>query len=232
MAPKTYGDSGVTYGDAEITYGGEIVAHWFGAHKDANYLDVNIDSHAGVTGNAGSNPLQCDVNSNWLMQGSIIKVTNTDTPGVLPNADYPISVATLSAALDVDTILFQAGNTIRYTFNGTPDLSGISAGDMLVVTNATNMINIGRFIITAVNDGSDYVEVTNIRRSDNTFDEASDSPAVADITDGNSFTIDGVDNTGNPAIAFDYTVYVWYSDEAKTAVKTVIMPNKIQKTGK
>lgn len=85
------------------------------------------------------------------------------------------------ANLDVDTIDWQSGNTIRYTFNGTPDLSSIVAGDYLTVNYATNLSNSGTFLIETVNDGSDYVEVINRDRGDATDDEATDSPAVADV---------------------------------------------------
>ena len=81
---------------------------------------------------------------------------------------------------DVNTILWQSGNTIRYTFNGTPDLTKIKVEDSLHIDLATNASNNGDFIITAVNDSSDYIEVTNSGRSDATDDEASDSPAVAE----------------------------------------------------
>lgn len=90
------------------------------------------------------------------------------------------SGAAITAAtdMDVDTISFQSGNTIRYTFNGTPDLSGVSIGDALLVVTATTAVNNGNFFITAVNDGSNFVDVTNFDRSSNTDDEATDSPAV------------------------------------------------------
>jgi hypothetical protein len=92
------------------------------------------------------------------------------------------AVGTLTS-LDVDTITWQSGNTIRYTFNGTPDLSGVSTFDVLVVTSATNAVNDGTFFITAINDGSDYVDVTNPDRTNADDDEASDSPAVGAIND-------------------------------------------------
>lgn len=91
------------------------------------------------------------------------------------------------ANLDVDTIEFQSalaggvGSIVRYTFNGSPDLSGIVAGMYLDSNYATNASNVGTFKITTVNDGSDYVEVVNRVRTDDTDDEASDSPCVGDI---------------------------------------------------
>lgn len=87
------------------------------------------------------------------------------------------------AILDVDTILFQSGNIIRYTFNGTPDLSAVAVDDFLTVKLAGKTINNGTFEITTVNDGSDFIEVTNALRSDATDDEASDSLATGEVTD-------------------------------------------------
>lgn len=91
------------------------------------------------------------------------------------------STTDVLTSLDVDTILFQSGNTIRYTFNGTPDLSGVKVAHTLTVATATKSSNNGDFVILAVNDVSDFVDVLNETRSDNTDDEASDSPAVGTI---------------------------------------------------
>jgi len=86
-----------------------------------------------------------------------------------------------TAGMDVESILWQSGNTIRYTFNGSPDLSGVQEGSYLTSNYATNSSNDGTFLIVTVNDGSDYVDVINYDRSDNTDDEASLSPAVGDV---------------------------------------------------
>ncbi len=85
-------------------------------------------------------------------------------------------------SLDVDSISWQSANTIRYTFNGIPDLSTYLAGDFIKVDSATNEINNGSFELTAINDGANWVEVSNTLRNSNTDDEASDSPAVATST--------------------------------------------------
>lgn len=82
--------------------------------------------------------------------------------------------------LDVNTIAWQSGNTIRYTFNATPDLTKIKVGDTMRSELATNASNNGEFIITAIDDVSDWIEVTNPGRSDATDDEAADSPAVVE----------------------------------------------------
>lgn len=90
-------------------------------------------------------------------------------------------------SLDVDTIDFVsaiaggAGSIQRITFNGTPDLSGIVPGDYLDINYATNTSNWGTFLITLVNDGSDFVEVVNRVRLDASDDEVTDSPAIGDI---------------------------------------------------
>lgn len=84
--------------------------------------------------------------------------------------------------LDVDTIVFQSGTTVRLTFNGTPDLSSLVINDHARVRLAGNASNNGTFIITAINDGSDFIDITNPARTDGTDDEATDSPATTTTT--------------------------------------------------
>lgn len=110
-----------------------------------------------------------------IVDGSIPPPTEND------GDVYVIDAAT--TILDVDTILFQSGNTIRYAFNGSPDLSSIVVNDHLRIRDAGKTSNNGTFIITVVDDGSDFIEVTNPDRSDNTDDEASDSPATGTTVD-------------------------------------------------
>ena len=81
------------------------------------------------------------------------------------------------AGFDVNTITNTAGDTWRYTFNGSPDLSTAIVGEVVVFTGATNAGNNGTFVTTAVNDGSDYIEITNASG----VAEASDSPCAATI---------------------------------------------------
>ena len=84
------------------------------------------------------------------------------------------------ASLDIDSQLWQSGNTIRITFAGSPDLSIVTIGDKLYVSGSTNSSNDGTFTVTAVDDISDYVDITNSGRSDATDDETS-SPATGEI---------------------------------------------------
>ena len=84
-------------------------------------------------------------------------------------------------ALDVDTIDFQTdtarGAIIRYTFNTAPDFSAVEVGDLYTATLSTNSSNDGSFFIVTVNNASNFIEVLNEDRSDNTDDEATDSPS-------------------------------------------------------
>lgn len=84
-------------------------------------------------------------------------------------------------SLDVESVLWQSGNVIRYTFTGTPDLSGVTAGDYFTCNYEDSAINDGTFLIETVNDGSDYVEVINRNRTANTDDTASSSTGVGDV---------------------------------------------------
>lgn len=88
------------------------------------------------------------------------------------------SVITGLGALDVDTITFQSGITVRLAFNGSPALTGVQAGDVITITSATNPSNNGSFVIAEVDDTNDTMDIENPARTDATDDEASDSPAV------------------------------------------------------
>src|SRR5436190_1060347 len=59
--------------------------------------------------------------------------------------------------LTVSVIAWQSGTTVRISFSGSPDLSAYAANDFLFLIDAANDSNNGSFVITAVNDGSDYV---------------------------------------------------------------------------
>jgi len=81
------------------------------------------------------------------------------------------------SGFDVDTITDQGGNTWRYTFNGAPDLSSAIVGENVTFANATNVGNNGTFPTTAVNNGSNYIEITNASG----VAEGTDSPCTASI---------------------------------------------------
>jgi uncharacterized phage protein gp47/JayE len=98
------------------------------------------------------------------------------------DATIPAAVTVLED-LDVNNINWQSANTIRYTFSGSPDLSSVVTGDLLIVTGAGTSSNNGAFAITAVDNGADWIEVTNPNRSSAAADEAG-SAATASTTDG------------------------------------------------
>ncbi len=79
--------------------------------------------------------------------------------------------------LDVNTITNTVGDTWRYTFNGTPDLSSITVGDTVRVSASVNVANTGDFIVTGVDDTAGYIEVTNIYG----VEELTDSTGVVQV---------------------------------------------------
>lgn len=115
------------------------------------------------------------------------------------------AAATIPAAATVvnatcTTIAYQSGNTVRYTFTAT-DLSAVVPGDMLFIAAAAIAGNNGLFAITAVNNGSDYVDVTNLNRSDAAGDESGLSIAAV-MTDGHITVTARAVSTGANAAVF------------------------------
>jgi len=107
-------------------------------------------------------------------------------PGLYIGADEEgvVRAPTDPRDLDINTITWRAGTTVRYALNLEPDLSDVAVSDpvTLTVSNATNAANDGTFTITAVDRDAHWVEVTNGARTDSTLDEASNSPATATLT--------------------------------------------------
>jgi len=149
------------------------------------------NQHRNLTGDALHNPKGFDGASNGTKPvkdatGALDWITETQLPKAL---DYvsaqsapPTEVTgdvylidTTGTAYDINTIAWQSGNTIRIAFNGSPDLSAVAADDYFITSGNGNSSNDGTFIITTVNDGSDYIEITNNDRSDATDDEATDA---------------------------------------------------------
>ena len=149
------------------------------------------NQHRNLTGDALHNPKGFDGASNGTKPvkdgaGALDWITETQLPKAL---DYvsaqsapPTEVTgdvylidTTGTAYDINTIAWQSGNTIRIAFNGSPDLSAVAANDYFITSGNGNSSNDGTFIITTVNDGSDYIEITNNDRSDATDDEATDA---------------------------------------------------------
>jgi len=157
-----------------------------------------------------------------IVVGDIITVdgaTNEINDGTFEITD--VRVGSSVGVLDVDAIDWQSGTTVRNTYNGTPDLSNVEIGDRVANSSATNASNDGDFIITAVNDGSDYIEYTNPARTDATDDEVSDSPATSILSllgyveyENSEITDDSYDEFGDsPATATIYDGTVINSQE-------------------
>ena len=149
------------------------------------------NQHRNLTGDALHNPKGFDGASNGTKPvkdgaGALDWITETQLPKALnyvsAQSAPPTEVAgdaylidTTGTAYDINTIAWQSGNTIRIAFNGSPDLSAVAANDYFITSSNGNSSNNGTFIITTVNDGSDYIEITNNDRSDATDDEATDA---------------------------------------------------------
>lgn len=117
---------------------------------------------------------------------------------------YTIVTALLD--LDVDSIVWQSGTTVRVFFNGTPNLSGVGAGDFYLTKNNGNATNDGTFVISAVDDGADWVEITNDQRTDGTDDESSDAVGTGTITHADW---DGADH--NDYVKYNAQADAWRS---------------------
>jgi len=153
--------------------------------KDRLPSDDNMHLPFAANASVGGNQVFKDEDGKvtWF-PGKIPAALNLVDGEIVPSTenDGDIYVLLQGTELDVDTILFQSGNTIRYNFGGTPDLSAFAALDFLFVENAGKASNNGNFVISAVDDGADFIEITNPNRSDATDDEAAPSPAIAHVT--------------------------------------------------
>src|SRR3989344_8538540 len=109
-------------------------------------------------------------------------------------------------ALAISSQIWQSGNIIRITADGTPDLTFIKVGQNIVITGSTNSSNNGSHRILAVNTGSYYMDVENSSRSGSTDDESS-SPATAGVVvwQGCTQTSGGVETVKGEAL-LSYTV--------------------------
>ena len=90
--------------------------------------------------------------------------------------------------LDVDTIVWQADNRVRFTFNASPDLSSVSVGENYQSDSAANSSNNGGFEILAIDNTAKWIDVDIPARSDGTDDEATDCPATGETGSITQFT--------------------------------------------
>lgn len=156
-------------------------------HAKADVDDTNLHYPKGFLAGLGGTFAFKDNSGNiqWQQSGKLEAALNEVDGLSAPPTEVDGDVYVLdkaSTVLDVDTIVFQSGNTVRITFNGAPDLSSLVINDHARIRLAGNSSNNGTFIITLINDGSDFIEVTIPNRTDGSDDEASDSPATATTT--------------------------------------------------
>ena len=120
---------------------------------------------------------------NLLAADTSVIVTSLEDIGITEDQVTVIddSGGTPMTGLDVDSILWQVGNTIRYTFLGAPDLSTVAVGDRWVGTSAGIASNDGNFDITAIDDIAKHIDVTNPARANNADDEAPGSPCEGEV---------------------------------------------------
>ncbi len=84
--------------------------------------------------------------------------------------------------LDVQSILWQNGNTIRYQLNGNPDLSQLSIGQKLDINNSNNQNN-GIFqTIVAIDNNQKYLDLNHPFRTSSLDDEPTTN-AIIDYSD-------------------------------------------------
>lgn len=159
-------------------------------------------------------------------------------------SDVTIPAATNVIQETITDIEYQSGNTIRYTFDTT--ISGATVGDVLYMTGATFSTNNNLFSVSAV--GSDYVDVENLNRSDDTADELSVSLDGV-ITDGyitvDAQTVDAglftasqntINTINNPITGWDYVGNMAVASEGRavetdTELRTRARENKNSATG-
>lgn len=116
-----------------------------------------------------------------VSEGNLVVQSDTDVQ-FETTADATIPAATVTVTdLTISAVEHQSANTIRYTFTSA-DLSSVTTGMILAVSGCSVAANNGGFPITALNDGANWVEISNPNRSDSSGDETTGGTAA--ITDG------------------------------------------------
>jgi hypothetical protein len=87
-------------------------------------------------------------------------VSPLSAPPTTNNSDVYILNST-GGELDVNNITWQSGTTVRYSFSGSPDLSIYSVGWNIIIKGEPVAGHNGVFLITAINNSTKYIEVSN-----------------------------------------------------------------------
>lgn len=150
-----------------------------------------INQHRNLTGVQLHNPKGFDEATNntrpfkngngelvWVLDSSLESALDYVSPQSAPPTEVNGDIYLLDdtgTSYDINTIAWQSGNTVRITFNGSPDLSAVAANDYFITSGNANTSNDGTFVITAVDNTTKYFDITNNERSDATDDEAADA---------------------------------------------------------
>lgn len=134
--------------------------------------------------------------------------SNTNPPTENDGDIYVLNNAL--GTLTVSSIAWISANTVQYNFSGSPNLSAFQATQYLICRGATNSVHNGAFEITSVNDGSDYIRVTNTLVEDATYDETTGATcsATKNKWDGCS---------ENSWVRYNAAADKWYCVEAYTS---------------
>lgn len=152
----------------------------FHSRQDENSTNMHLPKGMRLADN-GTNGVK-------YASGDIVYIPINPLPAALDFADSSIApvtevdgdiyiLDTSLSSLTVTDIVWQSGTTVRISFSGSPDLSSNTTNDYFIISTASNASNNGRFILSDVNDGSDFIEIENISRTDGTDDETSISIA-------------------------------------------------------
>jgi len=147
-------------------------------HAKADLIDSNLHYPKGFRSAEEGTFLMKDESNNIryqalpMLPSALDYKTSTSADPASPSDGDVYLLDDSSSTYTISSIAWQSGNTVRYSFSGTPNLSAITTSFALVCSGATSSQNNGAFVITSVNDGSDFIEVTNTLITDATYDQA------------------------------------------------------------
>lgn len=175
-------------------------------HKDLSDDQLHVcKGHEGAT--VGTHIVKDETGQQaWEKRPVLFPVLSQADPNAMPPTSVTGDIYLLvqsGVTLNVDTIAWQSGTTVRYTMTGDFSMLVVtSSSDYITITGATNPKHNGTFIITSLDDIAGWVQVSNALVTSAADDESS-SPASATTSNarwGNVITNDWVRYNGT----------VWY----------------------
>lgn len=122
-----------------------------------------------------------------------------------------------TTVLTITSIAWQSGTTVRYTFSGSPDLSGYSTANnvgYIYGNGISNSQHLGRFVLTAVDNTSKYIEISNPLVTSAALDESGLSNSSAELPHSDW---DGASN--GDYVRYNSTDSLWYRIVPNTGAK-------------